>query len=181
MGYFAPTVAVPVLLSHHYGYAVVPSSYSYDRLVLPQETNPISDPLLGRVGFPVRHHGAWARRIHKVAFIASWPEAIEHLRPCDAITRYGTACGRCRKCIQTALTFCSLGRPVPSALGGQIPSRSDIGGFQITPYARIGLQDAVTAARERGIDDAWVTIVARRLNASKTAVGRSLDDFRRRL
>jgi FkbM family methyltransferase len=183
LGYLAPTLAVPILLSRHYGYLVVPSGYTYDRLI-PHETGPLTDPLLGRPGFPIRHYGAWARRIHKVAAIASWPEALQNLRPCDVTQPDGSACGKCRKCIQTALTFAGLGLPVPPALGGNIPPVEDLEKFDITAYATIAMQDALAAAKQRGATDPWVAQIERRLVTTfdrALAERREADELRRRL
>ena len=165
LGYFAPVVAVPILLSRQFGYAVISSAYPYHQLALPHESNPISDPLLGRPGFPIRHYGAWARRIDKVKAIAAWPELLDNFRPCAASTSDGMACGRCRKCIPTALLFCGLGLPVPQVLGGRTPALEEIERILITPYSMPAYNEAVAAAEERGADEPWLAIIKRRIIA----------------
>jgi FkbM family methyltransferase len=163
LGYFLPVIAAGLLMAPRHSGIAATSSYPYDHLTFPLETNPITDPLLGRPGCPVYHVGATAHRIDKVAEIAAWPEALKHLRPCDSSLPDGRACGRCRKCIQTALTFLGLGLPVPPALGSRPPSLDDIDSFQMTPYARLGLRDAVNSARKLGIKGAWIGAVEHRL------------------
>ncbi|RAI45146.1 FkbM family methyltransferase [Rhodoplanes roseus] len=183
LGYFLPAVAA-ALLTDQYGGVAIPSSYGYDQLVLPLETNPLTDPLLGRPGFPVRHHGAEAHRIDKVEGIAGWPAAVRQLRPCDQTKPDGTACGRCRKCIHTALTFSALGHPVPESLGGVLPERTLIEQFPLTPYSTLALQEAVAAARRRGATAEWIAAVEERLATStlpKTAAEQDADELRRRL
>ncbi len=166
LGFFPPIVAAGLLHAPTYGGTVSASAYPYDSLALPLETNPLTDPLLGRPGFPVLHHGAFAHRIDKVAAVASWPVALKHLRPCDAPTVEGGACARCRKCVQTALAFCALGLPVPPSLGGAPPSIGDIERFEMTPYALLGLRDVLAAARSRNIGAPWLAAVEQRIAAA---------------
>lgn len=166
LGYHLPVMAVLALLSRGAGWGAVPSSYSYAHLVLPLETNPLTDPMLGRPGFPLRQHGAWARRIEKAAAIAGWPEAVAHLRPCDTPRPDGTACGACRKCVHTAIMFAALGLPVPAALGGAAPSQAAIGALDVSVYARLSLTESLDAARARGCREPWVAAVEGRLAAA---------------
>jgi hypothetical protein len=166
LGYHLPVMAILALASRGFGWGAVPSSWSYAHLVLPLETNPLTDPMLGRPGFPLRQHGAWARRIDKVAALAGWPPALHHLRPCDAPAADGTACRRCRKCLHSALMFAALGHAVPGALGGAIPEPAAIRAIDVTPYARQSLAEVLDAARARGIAGAWVDAVAERLAAA---------------
>lgn len=163
LGYFLPVIAACLLMAPRHAAIAATSSYPYDHLTFPLETNPITDPLLGRPGCPVYHVGAAAHRIDKVAAIAAWPEALLHLRPCNSSLADGRACGRCRKCIQTAMAFLGLGLPVPPALGGRPPAIDDIANFQMTPYARLGLRDAVSSARRLGIKGAWISAAEHRL------------------
>ncbi len=174
VGYFIPTVAVQLLTSAGYGWIAAPSVYSYDRFAPSIENNALTDPLLGRPGLPIRHFGAWARRIDKVAAVAAWPEALEHLRPCDLALPDGRACTTCRKCVQTALLFLGLGLPVPRALGGRPPATEAVERFEMPPYALLALVDAADAARARGVDDPWVEVAERRIasyGADPAAVG----------
>lgn len=166
LGFFLPVVATG-LLHGQFGGLAIPSSYPYAALALPLETNPVTDPLLGRSGFPVRHHGAEARRIEKVAAVAGWAPAESSLRPCDAPPLAGGACGHCRKCVQTALAYCALGLSVPPSLGGAPPSTGDIAGFPMSPYARLALRDVVATARRRGGGGDWLQAVERRLEEAE--------------
>ena len=174
VGYFMPTVAAQLLMSRAGGAIAVPSGYAYDRLTPSVEINPVSDHLLGRPGFPVRHFGAWARRIDKVAAVAAHPAALEHLRPCDMTRADGRACGACRKCVQTMMLFRGLGLPVPSALGGRAPTAQEVEAFPMSPYALTALMEAVEAARAHGVTDPWVDAAERRIaayGAEPAAVG----------
>jgi len=183
LGYFLAAMATSMLLASRGGGVAMPSWLPYDRLQFPSETTPLTDPLLGRPGFPVRHHGAWARRIDKAAAVADWPEALRWMRPCDASRPDGTACGRCRKCIQTALTFCGLGLAVPSALGGVVPAVEDIERLEPTPYAIHGLAEAVAAAEARGLRAPWKDAAERLVAAfgGEPAAVVEIDHLRRRL
>jgi hypothetical protein len=163
MGHLPVPVAMSALLSRAFGETGVSSYFPYDDLKLPEETNPMSDPLLGRPGFPVRHHGAWAHRIEKVEAIASWPEALQHLRACGTATPAGTACGECNKCVRTRLLFHALGKPVPPALGGRPPSLDQLESLAVRPIAPSDLREALDAARRRGVTEDWMAVAERRL------------------
>lgn len=163
VGYLAPTIAIPILMSRPYGRLVIPSDCPFDRLIFPYESNPLTEPMLGRPGFPTHAYGGWARRIDKVEALTSWPAALLHLRPCDKTTSSGAACGACRKCVQTAMLFLGLGQPVPPALGGRAPSIESIESLVMTPYAAMAISDAVDSARTRGVDGPWIYAAERRL------------------
>ncbi len=183
LGYFLPVIATPMLFASRYDSTVMPSWYAYDELEFPTETSPLADPMLGRPGFAVRHHGAWARRIEKVAALANWPEALAHMRPCDDTAPDGTACRRCRKCVQSALLFGALRLPVPSALGGVVPTVEDVEAFEATPYALSALKDAVAAAAKRGVRDPWVAAAEHRLAefGGEPAAVAEVEQLRKRL
>ncbi len=166
LGFFLPVVATG-LLHGNFGGVAIPSSYPYTALELPLETNPVTDPLLGRPGYPVWHHGAEARRLEKVRAIAGWAPAEANLRPCAATTLAGGACGHCHKCVPTALAYCALGLAVPRALGGAPPSTDDIAGFSVTHYARLNLRDVVATARRRRTGGEWLRAVERRLEEAE--------------
>jgi hypothetical protein len=185
LGYLAPTVAVPILISQQFGYSAIPSGYRYDHLAIPDETTPLTDPLLGRPDFPLLHHGAWMRRIDKARAIARWPEALQHMRPCAANpdSSDGTPCGQCRKCTYTALLFCGLGLPVPEALGGREPTAHAIESLEMTPYGILSLTEAVEAAKARRATDAWISVAERRIDQfdGNPAVVEKISDLERRL
>jgi len=184
LGYFLPIVAAALLTAGDYCGIAVASGWPYDHLRLPEERNVITDPLLGRPACSVLHHGAEAHRIDKVAAIAAWPQGISSMRPCDAPRAVdGSACGRCRKCIQTAMAFLALGHPVPPSLGGAPPTIEDIERVTMTPYAALGMRDAVAAARERGIRGAWIPAAESRAAEFAAQPPPSSDavDLRRRL
>jgi hypothetical protein len=76
-------------------------------------STPLTDPLLGSDAFSVRHDGAAASRIEKVALVAEWPQALQNLRVCWEGPNKGRNCGRCEKCIRTILDFRVAGLALP--------------------------------------------------------------------
>ena len=81
------------------------------------------------------------------------------------------------------MAFLALGHPVPSSLGGAPPRVEDIKRITMTPYAAMGMDDAVAAARERGIRGAWVAAAESRTAGFAAQAPSSSDavELRRRL
>jgi hypothetical protein len=70
------------LLRKGFAEGLIASSFSYEDLVLPYGSNPVTDPLLGSRGFRIVHEGAGFSPAEKLEEIARWPHAIENLRVC---------------------------------------------------------------------------------------------------
>ena len=76
----------------------------------PWGSHPLLDPNYSSTEVTIRHDDLPLSRLQKVALIAEWPAALEHLRVCnDPVGRADVLnCGRCEKCMRTmtALLVC---------------------------------------------------------------------------
>lgn len=108
-----PVASALYLFSHRYQLAVIPPGYSYDKLSLPNGSNPISDLFLGsgRMGF--FHHGASAIRFDKVKAICGHQAVSDNARVCFEGSRLDRNCGKCLKCcsLQIALQLNGIREP----------------------------------------------------------------------
>jgi len=95
------------------GTGIVGSSESYDSLIIPWGSSPITDHLLGSDEFVVIHDGASHNRTEKVKEIVHWSKGIENLRVCWEGDLKDKNCGKCEKCLRTQLNFLASGTPVP--------------------------------------------------------------------
>lgn len=96
---------------------LVPSTFSYAELK-PWGSHPLLDPLWSTEWLEVVHDGAEVPRVQKLAsMVECAPNLLRYLRVC--IDNFGGPgnCGRCRKCVRTALMLKLMG------------VRSDIGVF----------------------------------------------------
>jgi len=103
------------MLSSRFGYGLIGSSEPYEQLALPWGSTPLTDRLASSDNMQIVHDGADASRGEKVAAIANWPEAAEHVRVCWQGEDLGINCGRCEKCVRTLLNFKLAGIEHPSS------------------------------------------------------------------
>lgn len=76
-------------------------------------SHPLLDPNYSSVDLRIRHDGLVLSRLQKVELIKDWDLALEHLRVCNQGARYEAGnlnCGRCEKCIRTALEMLAVDR-----------------------------------------------------------------------
>ena len=111
------------LLAGRFDAALVPNSTPYTLLSRPWGSHPVCEPLLSSRHFQVIDDGAEMGRVAKAELVAEWPEAMRHLRVCGYSTRDHTNCGRCEKCIRTALAFRAAGGPTPTSFTDELTYR----------------------------------------------------------
>jgi hypothetical protein len=111
------------LLAGRFDGALVANGVTYARLGVRWGVHPLAVPLLGSAHFPVQDDGAEAGRLEKIQLLASWPEALRHLRVCFENPGRHTNCCRCEKCIRTILSFRVAGVPLPPAFAGDVTNR----------------------------------------------------------
>ncbi len=115
----AALAAVAMLLAPRFDRFLVPATHTYGHLE-GLGSHPLLDPLWSTEAVEIVHDGADATRVDKLAVLADEPAAREHLRVCwrNADGRYN--CGRCEKCVRTAVAariagvegrFPTLGHP----------------------------------------------------------------------
>ncbi|PKG36538.1 hypothetical protein [Psychrobacter sp. Sarcosine-3u-12] len=96
------------------GVGLLGSGESYDELVTPWGSHPITDPLLSSSTFKVIHDGAGFNRSEKIKAISEWPLGIKNLRVCWAGGNHERNCGYCEKCVRTRLNFLLSGVTDPA-------------------------------------------------------------------
>ena len=102
--------AIALPLSRSLAFVCIPSAFSYNHLVAHGST-PLVDEMFSTESLQILHDGAEATRATKVSRIIEWDRelVLRHLRVC--IRNHGGAvnCGRCKKCVRTAVPLRVLG------------------------------------------------------------------------
>jgi hypothetical protein len=102
--------AIALTLSGGLGYVCIPSAFSYNHLVAHGSTA-LVDEMYSTERLRIVHDGSEVSRAMKVARILEWDRdlVLSHLRVC--FENYGGAfnCGRCYKCVRTAIPLRILG------------------------------------------------------------------------
>jgi len=153
------------LVAGRFGAGLFPATASYRHLVLPLDSTPLSDPMLGSSRFEIVHDGAAYNRLEKVRHLAKWDEAVDSLRVCLEDPRHDRNCGRCRKCLLTFLAFRVLGveprcfETPPSAEAVLAWTRS----FSSHPVFVADMRAILDEASARGMTEPWVRAGRRRL------------------
>jgi hypothetical protein len=91
-------------------FACIPSAFSYNHLIAHGST-PLVDEMYSTERLQIIHDGAEVTRATKVARIIEWDRdlVLAHLRVCLLNSGGPSNCGRCRKCVRTAVPLRVLG------------------------------------------------------------------------
>jgi hypothetical protein len=108
--YGSALAAVALGLSPGLAFVCIPSAYSYNHLGAFGST-PLVDEMFSSDRLQVLHDGAEATRAMKVARIVEWDRdlVVQHLRVCLENRGGARNCGRCKKCVRTAVPLRVLG------------------------------------------------------------------------
>lgn len=102
--------SIALCLSPILGFMCIPSAFSYRHLV-PHGSSPLTDEMFSTDRMYIFHDGSEVTRAEKVESIVNWNKdlALRYLRVC--LGNFGGAynCGRCRKCVRTAIPLHVLG------------------------------------------------------------------------
>jgi hypothetical protein len=92
------------------GHMCIPSAFSYQHLI-PHGSSPLVDEMFGTDRMFVFHDGAEVTRAEKVEALVKWNKelALQYLRVCLINSGGAYNCGRCRKCVRTAIPLKALG------------------------------------------------------------------------
>jgi hypothetical protein len=153
------------LVGGRFGAGLIASTASYGQRVLPLDSTPVSDWLMGGSSFEIVHDGAAYNRLEKIRRLVKWDEAVDGLRVCLDDPRRDRNCGQCRKCLLTYLAFrvldveprCFDTPPSPAAV------RAWAGSFTSHWVFVNDMRAIVEEAESRGLDEPWVQAARRRL------------------
>ena len=109
-------------LKRYAGIGLIGSGDSYDVLLTPWGSHPITDPLLSGGNFRIIHDGAGFCRSEKLIILSSWSIGIRNLRVCWAGNRHDRNCGHCEKCVRTRLNLLLAGVDNPACFDTPIES-----------------------------------------------------------
>ncbi|MEL6158431.1 MAG: hypothetical protein AAFQ40_01980 [Cyanobacteria bacterium J06623_5] len=165
--YGTALAAALMLFQAQYRIGLMGSSLPYNDLILPWGSNPITDPMLSNRSFQLIHDGAGFNRLEKVAAIAHWSAALNHLRVCWQGENLAKNCGKCEKCIRTILNFKVNGIDCPPAF------EQDVSEAKIQALQRIGkvpltteLQPILEAANAKANHEPWVRALRQTIQKS---------------
>lgn len=161
--------AVLTLLSGRFGSGLIASTYSYERLVTPHGSTPLTDPLMSSATFQIVHDGAEYDRLEKAQLLGEWDAARQHLRFCWEGRDKSRNCGTCLKCITTLLFFRLAGvelncfdRPVLDEDVHKVIRSMDLTGIR-REFPKLLLE----RAEERSLEDDWVTWLRQRFDQER--------------
>ncbi|WP_420457522.1 hypothetical protein [Rubrivirga sp.] len=102
--------SVALSLAGGLDYVCLPSGYSYNHMV-PHGSTPLVDEMYSTERLTVVHDGAEVSRAEKLARAVEWNRdlVLDHLRVCIRNKGGDYNCGRCRKCVRTAIPLQIVG------------------------------------------------------------------------
>lgn len=109
-------------LKRYAGIGLIGSGDSYDVLLTPWGSHPITDPLLSCGNFRIIHDGAGFRRSEKLIILSNWSIGIRNLRVCWVGNKHDRNCGHCEKCVRTRLNLLLAGVDNPACFDTPIES-----------------------------------------------------------
>lgn len=166
-----------LLLSGQFAFGVKGGGEPYERLIFPWGSTPLTDPLVRTESFGVVHDGADHDRTEKVEWLVrnAPPGVVERLRVCWEGPSLDRNCGRCEKCVRTALNFWAAGvtdaapasLPLTRRLVRRVVPRNDIQLAELVSLdehaaTRHPQGDPLRRAVRRAVVRGWVALLARR-------------------
>lgn len=168
MYHSAAIASVLLAYSPTYTHGLIGSGRHYADLAFnyPWGSNPVTDPLLSGA-LDIVHDGSGYSRTEKVWAVSGWAVALENMRVCWKSPDASRNCGKCQKCIATALVFRGYGLPVPRCFEREI-TPADILAVKIGSARQYkALKIVLELARARHVNGAWVDALHQRLAADR--------------
>lgn len=158
MAHGAALAASLHLFRKRFSCGVIAGSHAYDALRFPWGSNPLTDPMLSSTNFPIVYDAAEFSRREKAREVAEWSAAMERMRVCWEGEQKDRNCGRCVRCVGTAICFAIEGKPLPASLpvGPLDLAVQGLFATRIKPVTVTRLAELAEAARSAGIRDSWV-------------------------
>ncbi len=159
--YFGSALAATaVSLSGGLGYVCIPSSFTYRHQVAHGST-PLVDERFSTETIRLLHDGGEASRARKMARILDWERSLvlENLRVCIENRGAEFNCGKCYKCVRTAVSLKAMGM-WDRALTFPDKSTSHWGKVTLEDHP-ILTEENLALAREYGIDSDLVKLLER--------------------
>ena len=150
--------ALGLALSRGLAYVCIPSAFSYNHLVAHGSTA-LADEMYSTERLRLVHDGSEVTRAAKVARILEWDRdlVLTHLRVC--IRNFGGAfnCGKCYKCVRTAIPLRVLGVWDQART---FPNKATDHWEQTIAHDHLALtEENLHFARERGADAALISML----------------------
>jgi hypothetical protein len=158
--------AVALGLSPGLAFVCIPSAFSYNHLVAHGST-PLVDEMFSSDRLQVIHDGAEVNRATKVARIVEWNRSLvlDHLRVCIENRGGARNCGRCKKCVRTAVPLRVLG--VWNEAATFPDKRSEHWARVMEGDHLVLLEENLQFARERNGDPELVAMITRAIRRKR--------------
>jgi hypothetical protein len=146
------------LLRHRFPVGLIAGSHAYSGLRFPWGSNPVTDPLLSSASLSLVYDGADFTRREKAREVAKWSEAMTRMRVCWEGEHKDRNCGRCLRCVGTAICFAVEGKPIPASLPIQSleTAISALESTHIKPVSLTRLEELLVVAKDSRIKEPWV-------------------------
>lgn len=149
-------ILVAAMINHRkeVGTGLLGSTLTYDTL-RPTSDNPLTDFLVWPGDMEIIHDGCSHTRSDKAEVIADWRHGVDRVRVCWEIGDT-TNCGKCEKCMRTALNFLSNGHDAPATLRNPPPT-IDVMKMTLWNWGYFQIwKNIYIKARDKGIKAPWV-------------------------
>ena len=159
--YFGAGLASTALtLAGGFDYVCVPSGYSYAHMV-PHGSTHLVDEMYSTERLSIVHDGAEATRAEKMARIVEWDRdlVLDNLRVCHLNEGGDYNCGRCRKCVRTAIPLKIVGAWEDART---FPDKSTDHWERVLATDHLALtEENLALARDHGADPALTAMLVR--------------------
>jgi hypothetical protein len=163
--------AVALALPFRLGYVCIPSAFSYNHLIAHGST-PLLDEMYSTERLSLIHDGSEVTRASKVAKMIEWDRdlVLARLRVCWLNAGGAFNCGKCRKCVRTAVPLRVLGVWQHAQFRDKSTDHWErVIGADHPIFAEENLQ----FARERGADSELIALLERVVRRNRRNTGLS--------
>jgi hypothetical protein len=149
--------------AHGYGYALLGGAKSYDELILPWGSSPVTDHLMSGSSLTIIHDGAGYSRTDKVEEISLSALAMSVIKVCWQGQQTDRNCGICEKCVRTQLNFLAVGVAHASCFETPPDIRRIRDIYLKSDTQLTELISIVLYAKKKGLKEPWLTALEARI------------------